>query len=127
MLNEEKTSVGSIILFVISLVFFGLAIFITVKFIPMIITMNTSTDINGDTVGTEMGVAVALLLGFSYLIGQFVVVLFNVISIIISLITTVRIYKNEESKILFIISVTIIVISVIICTVFLFLVLHLIV
>lgn len=115
MLNEEKTSVGSIILFVISLVFFGLAIFITVKFIPMIITMNTSTDINGDTVGTEMGVAVALLLGFSYLIGQFVVVLFNVISIIISLITTVRIYKNEESKILFIISVTIIVISVIIC------------
>lgn len=115
MLNEEKTSVGSIILFVISLVFFGLAIFITVKFIPMIITMNTPTDINGDTVGTEMGVAVALLLGFSYLIGQFVVVLFNVISIIISLITTVRIYKNEESKILFIISVTIIVISVIIC------------
>lgn len=115
MLNEEKTSVGSIILFVISLAFFGLAIFITVKFIPMIITMNTSTDINGDTVGTEMGVAVALLLGFSYLIGQFVVVLFNVISIIISLITTVRIYKNEESKILFIISVTIIVISVIIC------------
>ena len=115
MLNEEKTSVGSIILFVISLVFFGLAIFITVKFIPMIITMNTSTDINGDTVGTEMGVAVALLLGFSYLIGQFVVVLFNVISIIISLITTVRIYKNEESKILFIISVTVIVISVIIC------------
>lgn len=115
MLNEEKTSVGSIILFVISLVFFGLAIFITVKFIPMIITMNTSTNINGDTVGPEMGVAVALLLGFSYLIGQFVVVLFNVISIIISLITTVRIYKNEESKILFIISVTIIVISVIIC------------
>ena len=115
MLNEEKTSVGSIILFVISLAFFGLAIFITVKFIPMIITMNTPTDINGDTVGTEMGVAVALLLGFSYLIGQFVVVLFNVISIIISLITTVRIYKNEESKILFIISVTIIVISVIIC------------
>lgn len=115
MLNEEKTSVGSIILFVISLVFFGLAIFITVKFIPMIITMNTPTDANGDTVGTEMGVAVALLLGFSYLIGQFVVVLFNVISIIISLITTVRIYKNEESKILFIISVTIIVISVIIC------------
>ena len=115
MLNEEKTSVGSIILFVISLVFFGLAIYITVKFIPMIITMNTSTGINGDTLGTEMAVAVAVLLGFSYLIGQFVVVLCNVISIIISLITTVRIYKNEESKILFIISVTIIVISVIIC------------
>ncbi len=115
MLNEEKTSVGSIILFVISLVFFGLAIFITVKFIPMIITMNTSTGINGDTLGTEMAVAVAVLLGISYLIGQFVVVLCNVISIIISLITTVRIYKNEESKILFIISVTNIVISVIIC------------